>query len=79
VILGIDYLTKYDGVISCAKRMVTLTSPQGEKVQVNVNMLAEVEAIVNQLEEKSLEKSKWYVSIPTCSWRNYQVSHLIVM
>ena len=27
VILGIDYLTKYDGVISCAKRMVTLTSP----------------------------------------------------
>jgi hypothetical protein len=23
VILGIDYLTKYDGVISCAKRMVT--------------------------------------------------------
>jgi hypothetical protein len=79
VILGIDYLTKYDGVISCAKRMVTLTSPQGEKVQVNVSMLAEVEAIVNQLEEKSLEKSKWYVSIPTCSWRNYQVSHMIVM
>jgi hypothetical protein len=30
VILGIDYLTKYDGVISCAERMVTLTSPQGE-------------------------------------------------
>jgi hypothetical protein len=29
VILGIDYLTKHDGVISCAKRMVTLTSPQG--------------------------------------------------
>jgi hypothetical protein len=27
VILRIDYLTKYDGVISCAKRMVTLTSP----------------------------------------------------
>ena len=27
VILGIDYLTKYDGIISCAERMVTLTSP----------------------------------------------------
>jgi hypothetical protein len=29
VILGIDYLTKYDGVISYAKRMVRLTSLQG--------------------------------------------------
>jgi hypothetical protein len=32
VILGIEYLTKYDGVISCAKRMVMLTSPQGERL-----------------------------------------------
>jgi hypothetical protein len=55
VILGIDYLTKYDGVISCAKRMVTLTSPQGERVEVNVSMPATAEAMVNQLEEKSLE------------------------
>jgi hypothetical protein len=53
--LGIDYLTKYDGVISCAKRMVTLTSPQGERVKVNVSMPAEAEAMVIQLEEKSLE------------------------
>jgi hypothetical protein len=52
VILGIDYLTKYDGVISCAKRMVTLTSLQGE---VNVSMPATTEVMVNQLEEKSLE------------------------
>jgi hypothetical protein len=55
VILGIDYLTKYDGVISCAKRMVTLTSPQGERVEVDVSMPAEAEAMVNQLEEKYLE------------------------
>jgi hypothetical protein len=55
VILGIDYLTKYDGVISCAKRMVTLTSPQGERIEVNVSMPARAEAMVNQLEEKSLE------------------------
>jgi hypothetical protein len=38
VILGIDYLTKYDGVISYAKRMVTLTSPQEERIEVNVSM-----------------------------------------
>jgi hypothetical protein len=50
VILGIDYLTKYDGVISCAKRMVTLTSPQEEKIEVSVSMPAEAEAMVNHLE-----------------------------
>jgi hypothetical protein len=55
VILGIDYLTKYDRVISCAKRMVTLTSPQGERIEVNVSMPATAETMVNQLEEKSLE------------------------
>jgi hypothetical protein len=53
VIHGIDYLTKYSGVISCAKRMVTLTSPQGESIEVNVIMPAKAEAILNQLEEKS--------------------------
>ena len=47
VILRIDYLTKYDGVISCAKRMVTLTSPQGERIEVNVSMPATTEAMVN--------------------------------
>jgi hypothetical protein len=55
VIHGIDYLTKYDGVISYAKWMVTLTSPQGERIEVNVSMPATAEAMVNQLVEKSLE------------------------
>jgi hypothetical protein len=55
VILGIDYLTKYSGVISCAKTMVTLTSSQGERIEVNVSMPATAEAMVNQLKEKSLE------------------------
>jgi hypothetical protein len=55
VILEIDYLTKYDGVISCAKTMVTLTTPQGERIEVNVSMPATAETMVNQLEEKSLE------------------------
>jgi hypothetical protein len=35
--------------------MVTLTSSQGERIAVNVSMLAIAEAMVNQLEEKSLE------------------------
>jgi hypothetical protein len=64
VILGIDYLTKYDGVISCAKRMVTLTSPQGERIEVNVSMPATAETMVNQLEEKSLEHIKIVCEYP---------------
>jgi hypothetical protein len=55
VILGIDYFTKYGGVISCAKRMVTLTSPQGKRIEVNVSMPATTETMVYQLKEKSLE------------------------
>jgi hypothetical protein len=35
--------------------MVTLTSPQGERIEVNDSMPAKAEAMVNQLEEKSLE------------------------
>ena len=50
VILSVDYLTKYDGVISCAKRMVTLTSSQGERVEVIVSMPVEVETVVKHLE-----------------------------
>jgi hypothetical protein len=36
--------------------MVTLTSSQGERIEVNVSMPATVVAMVNQLEEKSLER-----------------------
>jgi hypothetical protein len=64
VMLGIEYLTKYDGVISCAKRMVTLTSPQGERVDVNVTMPAEAAIVVNHLEEKSLENIRVVCEYP---------------
>jgi hypothetical protein len=64
VILGIDYLTKYDGIIFCAERMVTLTSPQGDKFEVNVNMLAEAEIMINHLEEKSLENMRIVCEYP---------------
>jgi hypothetical protein len=63
VILGIDVLTKYDGVISCAKRMVTFTSPQGERVEINVSLLVEVETMINHL-EKSLENIRVVCEYP---------------
>jgi hypothetical protein len=79
VILGIDYLTKYDGVISCAKRMVTLTSPQGERIEVNVSMPAIAEAMVNQLEEKSLEHIRIVCEYPDIFPEELPVCHLIVI
>jgi hypothetical protein len=40
--------------------MVTLTSLQGERIEVNVSMPATSEAMVNQLEEKYLEHIRTY-------------------
>jgi hypothetical protein len=57
-------LTMYDGVISYAKRMVTLSSPQKERIEVNVSMPATVEAMVNRLEEKSLENIRTVCEYP---------------
>jgi hypothetical protein len=70
VILGIDYLTKYDGVISCAKRMVTLTSLQAERIKVNVSMPATTETMVNQLEGKSLEHIRIVCEYPAYFRKN---------
>jgi hypothetical protein len=58
VILGMNCLVKYDGMISCAKRLVALTSSQGDRVEVSLNMLAKVDAMENQEEEKTLENIK---------------------
>jgi hypothetical protein len=44
--------------------MVTLTSSQGEKIEVNVSMPAEAEAMVNHLEEKSLENNRIVCEYP---------------
>jgi hypothetical protein len=48
-------LKSCDRVISCAKRMVTLTSSQVERIEVSVNMPAEADMVLNQVEEKCLE------------------------
>jgi hypothetical protein len=48
-------LKSCDGVISCAKRMVTLTSSQVERIKVSVNKPAEADMVLNQVEEKCLE------------------------
>jgi hypothetical protein len=44
--------------------MVTLTSPQGERFEVNVNMPAEAKTMINHLEEKSLENIRVVCEYP---------------
>jgi predicted aspartyl protease len=33
VILGMDWLSKHDGIILCAKKSVLLTTPQGDRIE----------------------------------------------
>jgi hypothetical protein len=64
LILGMNCLVKYDGMISCARRAVALTSSQGDRVEVSLNMLGKADAMENQVEEKSLENIKVVCEYP---------------
>ena len=37
VILGMDWMAKYEGVLDCAKRTVTLTTPEGKRIKFKSN------------------------------------------
>ena len=55
VILGMDWLAKYDAVIQCAKRSVILTSSSGERFEFMATLLAVADCTVNQLQGNSIE------------------------
>jgi hypothetical protein len=55
VILRFDWLKSCDGVTSSVKRIVSFSSPQGEMIEVSVNMPAETNMVLNQVEEKCLD------------------------
>jgi hypothetical protein len=64
VILGFDWLKSHDGVISCTKRAITLTSPQVERIEVNISMPAQADTVINQVEEKSLDDTRVVCEYP---------------
>src|SRR3954466_619238 len=37
VILGMDWMAKYEGVLDCAKRTATLTTPEGKRIKFKSN------------------------------------------
>ena len=57
VILGMDWLTKHKGLISCFPRSVNLEHPSGMRVQVDIELRSEDEkkAELHALTEKTLE------------------------
>jgi hypothetical protein len=66
VILGCNWLKSCDGVIQCAKGTIMLTSPQGERIQVNIDKSTDEKGktVINHLEEKPLENIKVVCEYP---------------
>ena len=55
VILGMDWLSKFDGVIECARRAVHLTSGDGTKVEFVATTPAAEDCSLNLLEENPID------------------------
>ena len=64
VIMGMDWLSKCDGVIQCAKKSVLLTSPQGDRVQFVATVPSTAYCVVNQLEGNRLEDIRVVCEFP---------------
>ena len=64
MIMGMDWLSKCDGVIQCAKKSVLLTSPQGDRVQFVATVPSTAYCVVNQLEGNRLEDIRVVCEFP---------------
>jgi hypothetical protein len=56
IILGMDWLRKYDGVILCAKRAITLTKEDGTIVEFRAVIPAEQVSLLNKVQGTSLDE-----------------------
>jgi hypothetical protein len=56
IILGMDWLRKYDGVIFCAKRAIRLTKEDGTIVEFNAVIQTEQVSMLNKVQGTSLNE-----------------------
>jgi hypothetical protein len=56
IILGMDWLSKYDGVILCAKRAIRLTKEDGTIVEFSATIPAEQVSLLNKVQGTSLDE-----------------------
>jgi hypothetical protein len=56
IILGMDWLRKYDRIILCAKRVISLTKEDGTIVEFNAAIQAEQVSLLNKVQGTSLNE-----------------------
>jgi hypothetical protein len=56
IILGMDWLSKYDRVIQCARRVVRLTKKDGTTVEFVIVVQSDQASTLNQMKVKALEE-----------------------
>jgi hypothetical protein len=56
IILGMDWLRKYDGVILCTKRAIRLTKKDGTIVEFNATIEADQFSLLNKVQRTSLNE-----------------------
>ena len=56
IILGMDWLSKYDGVIQCTKKAVRLTKKDGTTVEFVATVQADQAGMLNQTKVAALEE-----------------------
>jgi hypothetical protein len=79
IILGMNWLRKYDGVILCAKRAIRLTREDGTIVEFNVAIQAEQVRLLNKVQGTSLNEigMDFIVGLP-CTQAGYDSIWVIV-
>jgi hypothetical protein len=58
IILGMDWLSKYDGIIQCAKRSVRLTKTDGTTIEFVAAVQSNQGSMLNQTKVKALEEMR---------------------
>ena len=76
VTLGMDWLTKHDAVIQCAKRLVLLTSTAGERFEFMATLPTATNCAMNRLQGNSIEDIRVVCEYPMSFLMICQVCHL---
>jgi hypothetical protein len=78
IILGMDWLRKYDGVIQCAKMTVRLTKEDGIKVEFVAATQSNQTSMLNRTKANALKEIRVVQEYPNVFSKDCQVCHQIV-
>jgi hypothetical protein len=75
VILGMDWLSKHNGLIDCAKKIVRLTSSSGKELEYVAENLATDKASSNRIVLNYLDAFQpWISGLSLNFWMSFQKS-----